>query len=59
LWDVKSGALVARIPHERQVKAVAFSHDARWLATGGADSLVRVWDLQAASATLNLRCQDD
>ena len=59
LWDVKSGALVARIPHERQVKAVAFSHDARWLATGGADSLVRVWDLQAASATSNLRCQDD
>jgi WD40 repeat protein len=51
LWDVSSGTLLARMPHERQVSAVAFSHDGRWLATSGADSLVHVWDLQDASTS--------
>ncbi|MDY6877094.1 MAG: hypothetical protein SWK90_12955 [Chloroflexota bacterium] len=46
LWDISSDALLARMSHEQQIKAVAFSHDGRWLATGGADSLVHVWGLR-------------
>jgi WD40 repeat protein len=52
LWPVRDGGLQprwsdvgklpARMGREGQVKAVAFSHDGRWLATGGTDSLVRV-----------------
>jgi WD40 repeat protein len=45
LWDVASGTLVARMPHNQQVVALAFSHDGQWLASGSADRTVRVWDL--------------
>jgi WD40 repeat protein len=45
LWDVASGTLVARMPHERQVLTVAFSHDGTRLATGSHDA-VKIWELQ-------------
>jgi WD40 repeat protein len=41
----KEGALVARMPHERQVLTVAFSHNGRWLATGSHDA-AKIWELQ-------------
>jgi WD40 repeat protein len=44
LWDVDSGTLAARMPHERQVLAVAFSHDGTRVATGGHDA-VKIWQL--------------
>jgi len=42
-WDVTSGSLVARMPHERQVLAVTFSHDGMRVATGGHDA-VKIWE---------------
>jgi WD40 repeat protein len=38
-----------------QPQAVAFTPDGRWLASGGADSAVRIWDPQTGEARLALR----
>lgn len=33
--------------HEKEVDAVAVSHDGRWVATGARDGTARLWDLKA------------
>src|ERR1035441_4704941 len=35
--------------------AVAFSADGKWLATGGTDSTIRVWNLEAKAGPLELK----
>jgi WD40 repeat protein len=45
LWEVDSGTLAARMPHERQVLAVAFNHDGTRVATGSHDA-VRIWEFR-------------
>jgi WD40 repeat protein len=44
LWDVTSGKLLAHMPHDQQVLAVAFSPDGKRLATGSHDA-VKVWEV--------------
>ena len=36
LWDTERG----------MVSAISFSHDARWIATGNLDGIVKIWDSQ-------------
>ena len=51
LWDGNDLSERGRIgAHERALTSLAWSPDGKWIATTGADSLVRVWD--AAQGTL-------
>jgi WD40 repeat protein len=48
LIDLASGAFrLAPERHRGVVRKAAFSPDGKWLATGGQDRLVRVWDVEA------------
>lgn len=46
VWDIESGSLLSVFKaHSQRVTALALSDDSLWLATGGADALIRVWSL--------------
>jgi WD40 repeat protein len=49
LWDVeRSQELPCRLRHEASVGCVTFAPDGRVLATGGLDSNLKLWDVEAA-----------
>ena len=47
IFDRKTGKprVILEKAHEHQIDAIAFSLDGKYVLTGGADHLVRVWDL--------------
>lgn len=53
--DVKTGEeLLSFEAHEKDVRGLAFFPDTRYLATGGAEGLVKIWDLQKKASIANL-----
>jgi WD40 repeat protein len=44
IWDTQSGRQVLRIPHDSEVRDLAFSHDGKRLATAPRTGNVRLWD---------------
>jgi len=56
MYDLLSGNPNPVVNYEgitKNVSAVGFQHDMRWMCTGGEDNSARVWDLR----TKNLQCQ--
>ena len=49
-WDAASLKLIHVLPHPGLVNSVAFSPDGRWLLTGCADKLARLWDATTGTA---------
>ena len=59
LLDLDSRAITPIEQAKDEMLAVAFSADGKWLATGGTDSTVRVWNLETKAAPLELKGHTD
>jgi WD40 repeat protein len=59
LLDLETGAITPIEQAKDEMLAVAFSADGKWLATGGTDSTVRVWNLETRAAALELKGHTD
>lgn len=46
VWDAITGQDLKTFPHKHIVKTVEFSGDSKWLATGGHEGILRIFDLQ-------------
>jgi WD40 repeat protein len=56
LWEARTGKVLHDLRgHTDSIEAVAFSPDAKRLATGGKDRFVKVWDIQTGQELLSLR----
>ena len=44
VWEVTSGHEVARLTHDDELSAVAFSPDGRYVVSGSIDNTARVWE---------------
>jgi WD40 repeat protein len=47
LWDIKTGQEKARMRHENQIFALAFSPDSKLIAAGG-DGILNVWETETS-----------
>ena len=59
LLDLETGAITPVEQAKDEMLAVAFSADDKWLATGGTDSTVRVYNLETKAAALELKGHTD
>jgi len=51
LWDVSSGEVSTMVGHIGQVSSLDFSPDGQWLATGGLDRKIGLWNMFAIVGT--------
>lgn len=54
VWNFKTGALVATLPHPAQIWSLDFSRDGERLLTGAGDARARIWNVRAASPTVTV-----
>ena len=61
LWQTSSEAAPVRVldGHENAVQALASEPTGRWLASGGADKMVKLWDLEAGELRRTYRNHSD
>lgn len=53
IYDIAKRELIRRLHgHTGTVCALAFSRDGKYLASGGADRLIKIWDAKLATASL-------
>src|SRR6266446_3564429 len=57
--DARNPDRILRVGHRGSVQALAFSPDGRWLASGGYDKLIIVWNLSSGREEFRLGSQKD
>jgi WD40 repeat protein len=59
LWDTQTGAIRQTLPSpSKQVSAVAFSPDGRWLVGASGEGSVRFWDFPKGERSRTLQVSD-
>src|SRR5258708_1916677 len=57
--DARNPDRILRVGHNGSVQALVFSPDGRWLASGGYDKVIIVWNLSSGREEFRLRGQKD
>ncbi len=55
VWDLRNGSRVRELTFDGKINALAFSPDGRHLATGGAEPVIRIWDLASRELPVDFR----
>ena len=55
VWDAITGQNLCQLPHKHIVKTVDFSPDSKFLATGGHEGLLRIYDLVECTKSQNTK----
>ena len=55
IWSMRSAIEDARLHHPDDVKALAFSHDGRFIATAADDDIIRVWNAGDATELTEIK----
>jgi WD40 repeat protein len=58
VWNARDGREIAFLPHDEQVRSVAFDATADWLATACDDKYARLWEVGAERAILTVHHDD-
>jgi len=59
LWDTQTGERIGTLPgHQGVIETVQFSPDGTYVATAGADGIVRLWSAEAGGELPTLRLPD-
>lgn len=60
VWDVTNGEMIMKLDgHTDSVTNIAFSHDGKYLATGGMDGQVRIWSVPDKKLVVALEAGDE
>lgn len=51
---VRSPELIVQHGHSKEISALAFSPDGRWIASGGNDNIIALWDVASGNALRSL-----
>jgi WD40 repeat protein/tRNA A-37 threonylcarbamoyl transferase component Bud32 len=55
LWRLQHTSLATLEGHSQAVRAVAHSPDGQWIASGGEDKVIRIWDARTGQIARSLR----
>ncbi len=55
VWAMTTGEELVRVPHGKNLQAVALSPDGRWLATAGDDDTGRMWEVSTGREVAQIR----
>jgi WD40 repeat protein len=58
LWDVEAGRVALQPENAHDLAAIAFSADGQWLAGGGADAKIHLWNAKTGKKQGSLEGQD-
>jgi len=57
VWEVKTGKVILKMPHEGEVLDVEFSPDGKYLVSGSRDLTARVWELSTGREVARMACR--
>ena len=59
IWDLRASnrsAIITFEQHQGSVRDCAISPDGRWIASGGVDGIVKIWEVDTGKVVQDINC---